>query len=113
MGRRDGGTAAAARALACCVLALWSGLPQEALAAGPRWIGRARPPAEVKRVVTLAPSLTETVVALDRADTLVGVSRFDDVAEARGLPRVGAADGVSLEAVAALRPILSTTTGLA
>lgn len=81
-------------------------LPAEAGAAAPRWIGPARPPAEVTRVVTLAPSLTETVVALGRQQALVGVSRFDDAPAVATLPRVGAADGISLEALVALRPQL-------
>lgn len=86
------------------ILALLLAMPFSAQSAAPRWIGAARPPTEVKRVVTLAPSLTETVVALGRQQALVGVSRYDDVPAAEGLPRVGAADGVSLEALVALRP---------
>jgi|CXWL01.1.fsa_nt_gi iron complex transport system substrate-binding protein len=64
------------------------------------------PPAEVKRVVTLAPSLTETVLALGAGDTLVGVSRFDEAKEVAKLPRVGGYNDPSLEAVLALSPQL-------
>ncbi len=63
-----------------------------------------KPPAEVKRVVTLAPSLTETVLALGAGEKLVGVSRFDEAPEVAKLPRVGGYNDPSLEAVLALSP---------
>ena len=43
-------------------------------ASNAQWLGP-KPPAEVTRVVTVAPSLTETVVALGAGERLVGVSR--------------------------------------
>jgi iron complex transport system substrate-binding protein len=64
------------------------------------------PPAQVKRVVTLAPSLTELVLALNRGDALVGVSRFDELPEVARLPRVGGFVDPSVEAVVALQPEL-------
>jgi iron complex transport system substrate-binding protein len=64
------------------------------------------PPKLVRRVVTLAPSLTDTVLALGAGDTLVGVSRFDERPEVRTLPRVGGFVDPSVEAVAALKPDL-------
>jgi iron complex transport system substrate-binding protein len=63
-------------------------------------------PAMVRRVVTLAPSLTDTVLALGARDVLVGVSRFDERPEVRTLPRVGGFVDPSVEAVVALRPDL-------
>ncbi|MBX7116762.1 MAG: helical backbone metal receptor [Myxococcaceae bacterium] len=63
-----------------------------------------KPPVEVKRVVTLAPSLTETVLALGAGETLVGVSRFDEAPAVAKLPRVGGYNDPSLEAVLALSP---------
>jgi iron complex transport system substrate-binding protein len=63
-------------------------------------------PALVRRVVTLAPSLTDTVLALGAGDVLVGVSRFDERPEVRALPRVGGFVDPSVEAVAALKPDL-------
>jgi iron complex transport system substrate-binding protein len=63
-------------------------------------------PARVRRVVTLAPSLTDTVLALGAGDVLVGVSRFDERPEVRQLPRVGGFVDPSVEAVAALHPDL-------
>ncbi len=64
------------------------------------------PPAVVRRVVTLAPSLTETVLALGAADRLVGVSRFDEFREVANLPRVGGFIDPSVESVLALKPDL-------
>ncbi|HEY8211051.1 MAG TPA: helical backbone metal receptor [Myxococcaceae bacterium] len=71
----------------------------------PRWIGP-KPKAQVRRVVTLAPSLTETVLALGAGDRLVGVSRFDERPEVKALPRVGGFVDPSVEAVIALKPDL-------
>ncbi len=57
-------------------------------------------------MVTLAPSLTETVLALGAGDRLVGVSRFDELPEVAALPRVGGFIDPSIEAVVALAPDL-------
>lgn len=72
---------------------------------GPRFLGP-KPPGKVKRVVTLVPSLTETVIALGAGSTLVGVSRFDEAKEVAGLPRVGGFIDPSIERVVALKPDL-------
>jgi iron complex transport system substrate-binding protein len=72
---------------------------------GPRFLGP-KPPEKVKRVVTLAPSLTETVMALGAGSTLVGVSSFDEAKEVAGLPRVGGFVNPSIERVAGLKPDL-------
>jgi iron complex transport system substrate-binding protein len=75
------------------------------LQAGAQWLGP--PPAsEVRRVVTIAPSLTETVLALGAKDRLVGVSRFDEAPEVKGLPRVGGFVDPSIETVLTLKPDL-------
>ena len=59
-----------------------------------------------RRVVTLAPNLTEIVFALGAGDRLVGVSEYSDYPEAaRSIPRVGGLE-VDPEKVAALRPDL-------
>ena len=71
----------------------------------PEYLGP-RPPKQVRRVVTLAPSLSEIVIALGAADRLVGVSRFDDFPEVKSLPRVGGYIDPSIEAVLALKPDL-------
>jgi iron complex transport system substrate-binding protein len=69
------------------------------------------PPA---RIVSLVPSVTETVYALSAEDTLVGVTDFCDFPpQARRKPRVGGMVSPSLEAIVALRPdlVIATTEG--
>jgi iron complex transport system substrate-binding protein len=59
-----------------------------------------------RRVVTLAPNLTEIVFALGAGDRLVGVSEYSDYPEAaQEIPRVGGLE-VDPEKVAAFRPDL-------
>ncbi|MDC0710757.1 helical backbone metal receptor [Stigmatella sp. ncwal1] len=72
---------------------------------GPRFLGPKRE-AKARRVVTLAPSLTEMVLALGAGSTLVGVSRFDEDKAVAALPRVGGFVDPSVEAVIALKPDL-------
>src|SRR5215468_10150725 len=56
-----------------------------------------------RRVVALAPNLTEIVFALGAGDRLVGVSEYSDYPEAaRTIPRVGGLE-VDAEKVAALK----------
>ena len=62
------------------------------------WLGP-KPPPIPKRIATLAPSLTETVIALGLGDRLVGVSRYDDLPEVAKLPRLGGLMDPSAEAV--------------
>jgi len=76
------------------------------LAAGPRQHLGPPVPTEVRRVVTVAPSLSEIVVALGAQDRLVGVTRFDDDPRTRGVPRVGGYNDPQPEAVLALHPDL-------
>ncbi len=60
-----------------------------------------------KRVVTLAPSLTELVYAAGAQEQLVGVSAYSDFPEwAKYKPQVADASGVSFEALLALKPDL-------
>lgn len=70
-----------------------------------RMLGPA-PRGEVRRVVTLTPSLTDVVLALGAGDRLVGVSRFDERPEVSRLPRVGGFVDPSVEAVLAVHPDL-------
>ncbi len=72
---------------------------------GVEWLGP-KPPAQPRRVISLAPSLTDTAVALGKAPLLVGVTRYDDAPEVAKLPRVGGFLDPSPEAVLALRPDL-------
>jgi iron complex transport system substrate-binding protein len=60
----------------------------------------------VKRIVTVAPSLTETIVALGATDRLVGVSRFDEQTEVASVPRVGGFTDPGVETIIALTPDL-------
>ena len=60
-----------------------------------------------KRVVTLAPSLSEFIYAAGAGEQLVGVSAYSDFPEAaRRKPQVADATGVSFEALLALKPDL-------
>ena len=63
-------------------------------------------PAEVHRIVALAPSLTELVLALDARDRLVGVTRFDEDPRVQGLTRVGGFNDPEPETVLGLHPDL-------
>ena len=58
------------------------------------------------RVVTLAPSLTETVLALGEGERLVGVTRYDTFPEVKSLPRIGGYLDPNLEAILGLEPDL-------
>jgi iron complex transport system substrate-binding protein len=72
---------------------------------------RVRIPQQVQRIVSLAPSLTETVYALGAEDRLVGDTDFCDYpAGAQNKPKVGGAVNPSLEQVVALRPDLVLVT---
>jgi len=83
----------------------WPDGGQGAAAGGIRWLGPP-PPAAPRRVVSLAPSITDTIVALGHAASLVGVTRFDSAPEVAQLPRIGGFLDPSAEAVVALRPDL-------
>ncbi len=61
-----------------------------------------RPP---QRIVSLLPSLTETVCALDQCHRLVGVDRYSNWPDAiTRLPQVGGGLDPNIEAIVALRP---------
>ena len=63
--------------------------------------------APAKRIVTLAPFLTELAFSVGVGDRVVGVSEHSDYpTAAKKLPQVASAVGISLESVAALRPDL-------
>jgi len=76
------------------------------LAAGPRQHLGPPAPARVERVVTLAPSLSEIVLALGAGDRLAGVTRFDDDPRTARLPRIGGYNDPQPEAVLAVKPDL-------
>ncbi len=69
-------------------------------------------PVHARRIVSLAPNLTETLYALGAQDRLVGVTDYCDYPpEARTKPRVGGVRNPSLEAILAQKPdlVLATT----
>ncbi|HVI97228.1 MAG TPA: helical backbone metal receptor [Anaeromyxobacter sp.] len=72
---------------------------------GAVWIGP-RPAAPPRRIVTLAPSLTDVVLGLGLRDRLVGVTHLDDAPEVAALPRVGGFLDPNPEAILALSPDL-------
>jgi iron complex transport system substrate-binding protein len=62
---------------------------------------------DTSRIVSLAPAITETLFALGKGDSVVGVSLYSDYpAEAKRLPSVGAGTNPDLEAIARLQPTL-------
>ncbi len=70
-------------------------------------------PLEAKRVVSLAPNLTETIYALGLEDKLVGDTSYCDTPQAaKTKPHVGDTIHPSLEAIVALHPDLVLATAI-
>ncbi|MHB8741561.1 MAG: cobalamin-binding protein [Sulfuricaulis sp.] len=64
-------------------------------------------PAPARRIVSLAPNVTELLYAAGAGYAVVGASQYSDYPEAaKRLPRVGNGAGLDLEAIAALHPDL-------
>ena len=97
-------------ALTAAIILLFSGAGFGGQAEKPRTLvdqtGRSvRVPAMPRRVVALAPSITEIIYALDCEDRLKGVTRFSDYPEAaQSIPRVGSYVNLDLEKIVALNP---------
>ncbi len=88
------------------IIALLGGLCRSAAAGEP-----AVPP---KRIVSLAPSMTELLYALGLGDAVAGVTAYCDYPEeAKKKPKVGGMSNPSLEAVVSLKPdiVVMTTDG--
>ncbi len=67
-----------------------------------------------KRIISLAPNMTEVLFALGLGDRIVGVTSFCDYPpEAKKKPRIGGMSNPSLEAVVRLKPdiVVMTTDG--
>jgi iron complex transport system substrate-binding protein len=67
-----------------------------------------------RRIVSLAPNITETLFALEMEDRIVGVSTFSDYPEAaRKKPKVGSYINLSLEKIVSLDPdlVIGTVAG--
>jgi iron complex transport system substrate-binding protein len=72
--------------------------------------------APAQRIVSLLPSLTESVCALGGCARLVGVDRYSNwPAEVRKLPQLGGLDDAQIETIVALRPdvVLASTSARA
>jgi iron complex transport system substrate-binding protein len=70
-------------------------------------------PADVRRIVSLAPNLTETIYALHAESKLAGDTDYCDVpADAKSKPHVGVPVSPSLEAIVALKPDLVLATAI-
>ena len=62
---------------------------------------------QCKRIISMAPSITETLFALGQGDRVVGATRFCDYPpQAKRIPRVGGYLDVNFEAIVALKPEL-------
>jgi len=74
---------------------------------GPEYLGKKRPAGVPKRVVSLAPNLTEILFAIGAGERVVGVTTYDDYPEeVKKLTRVGGFIDPSVEAVLGLKPDL-------
>jgi iron complex transport system substrate-binding protein len=60
--------------------------------------------APAKRVISLIPSATETIIALGATDRIVGRTRYDVAHEVDSVPSVGGGLDPSVEAIVALHP---------
>lgn len=68
-------------------------------------------PDDPGRVISLAPSITEIVFALNQENRLKGVTRYSDYpAEAKNLPRIGSYVRLDIERIVALNPDLCIAT---
>lgn len=89
----------------CLLLTPW--LPVQALQITDERGVQVRLAAPPQRIVSLLPSLTETVCALDACHRLVGVDRYSNYpAQVRTLPQVGGGLDPNIEAIVALKPDL-------
>ena len=98
------------------ILALWVALVAMVAIATPAWAAggpqlkddrghEVSLPAVPKRIVSLLPSLAETVCALGHCDSLVGVDRYTNWPERmKALPKVGGGLDPNIESIVALRP---------
>ena len=93
-----------ARRLLVCLLALWAFAAHAVVVADERGV-RVELPRPPQRIVTLLPSLTESICTLGGCDRLVGVDRYSNWPEAvRALPQLGGGIDPNVEAIVALKP---------
>lgn len=68
-------------------------------------------PERIERIVSLAPSITESVFAIDQGHRLVGVTQYSNhPPQARDLPAVGSYINLNVEKIVALQPDLCLAT---
>ena len=96
---------AAIKFVAILVLAWLAALPAQALQVTDdrgRTVAFAQPP---RRIVSMLPSLTETVCALGACERIVGVDTYSNwPAQVRSATRVGGLDDAQVESIVALKP---------
>ena len=94
------------RTAALCLLWVFASATQAVVLRDDRQVAvtLAKPP---QRIVSLLPSLTETVCALGQCQKLVGVDRYSNWPDSIGkLPRMGGGIDPNIESVVALKPDL-------
>jgi len=68
-------------------------------------------PEDLNRIVSLAPSLTECMFALEQGNKLIGVTKFSDhPLKAKQIPKVGSYVNLDLEKIVSLKPDLCLAT---
>jgi iron complex transport system substrate-binding protein len=83
------------------------GLPTAAKTAEDQLGREIRVPDDPKRIIALAPSITEIIFALGQQDRLKGITQYSNYpAEAATLPKVGSYVRLDLERIVALNPDL-------
>lgn len=92
------------RPLFAALLALWALAAHAVVVTDERGV-RVELPRPPQRIVTLLPSLTESVCTLGACDRLVGVDRYSNWPQAvRTLPQLGGGIDPNVEAIVALKP---------
>ena len=69
----------------------------------------AEPASKQRRIVSLSPALTDTILALDAGDELIGISQYCSAPKGSELPRLGGVQDLPLEALIRLRPTMVVT----
>ena len=88
-------------------LVIFSGKPTRARTVTDQLGRNVTVPDEPRRIVSLAPNITEIIFALGQEDRLMGVTRYSDFPpEAEMLPKVGSYVHLDLEKIVALKPDL-------
>lgn len=72
---------------------------------------KVRLPKEIDRIVSLAPSITESIFAIDQGHKVVGVTRYSDYPpQVKDIPSVGSYINLNVEKIVSLRPDLCLAT---